>query len=239
MKSGSPQSAEFVATSVPTALSKLVSPAATIREDTTSSPADGQKFDMSSLQSIDCVSDDGSTCAIDDDESASSSSASESSDATEAIGQLNRSRGSNNYNTSHEDSIINVITRGKKPDFSLDDIKNNPMTSMLQDFLAKMADSNEQLEIDKASGKIKSDGFEIKEVDDENNETVENDGEGQYIEMSLGLGVLEEKHDTSSSDESSNSTSGEHRVMDNLVDVQGDHSKGPAKGKKKLIIEEV
>ncbi|PYI08633.1 hypothetical protein BO78DRAFT_459710 [Aspergillus sclerotiicarbonarius CBS 121057] len=74
--------------------------------------------------------------------------------------------------------------------------KNPDLLSRLSSFLPQMKTANEHLEQEIAAGRAKD--VQMDDLDD--------DEEGQYIEMNLGLGVLEEKRPD---EESNNASEGE------------------------------
>ncbi|KAL5381167.1 hypothetical protein DPSP01_007421 [Paraphaeosphaeria sporulosa] len=86
------------------------------------------------------------------------------------------------------EDVVNLrANRGKRPDFKLPEEEElDDIRPFLKDFLPKLKAANEELEAQKATGTLQT--SEI--VGDE-----EADGEEQYIELNLGLGVLEEKDD--------------------------------------------
>ncbi|KAJ4290461.1 hypothetical protein N0V90_010678 [Kalmusia sp. IMI 367209] len=96
------------------------------------------------------------------------------------------------------EEVVNLrANRGNKPKFKIaDDVED--IRPFLKDFLPKLKAANEELEAQKKAGRIQS-----SEVAGEENE----DNEEQYIEMNLGLGVLEEKDDNMDGREASDSES--------------------------------
>lgn len=78
------------------------------------------------------------------------------------------------------ESVINFRPKNEKPSFKFN---NSDLGDRVGSFLSEMKAANDQLEADMAAGKNHS-----LEVDD---------SDGEHIEMNLGLGVLEEKADSS------------------------------------------
>lgn len=168
--------------------------------------------------------------SVEDDSSSTSSISSNESSASDDSDDGDDSDSGAAH--TEDEEIIAVRPTGTKPDFSIDDIKNNPLASMLDKFLGDFAESNAQLEADNAVAN--SIGFELGSNEDE----VE--GEAQYIEMNLGLGVLEEKlDDDDTSSEESESSSEDGEVMDKLLAVQDVENKDKKTAEKKVLIEEL
>jgi len=105
-----------------------------------------------------------------DDGDESSSSSEESNGASDV----------SNEDKEEGDTIINV-GGAKKPTMRL---PTSDLKSRLSTFLPQLAAANAELEILKENG-----GLKDRQIDNVQ------DGEGDYIEMDLGLGVLEEKPD--------------------------------------------
>ncbi|KAI9743157.1 MAG: hypothetical protein M1818_003452 [Claussenomyces sp. TS43310] len=114
------------------------------------------------------------------------------------------------------ESEIVKLSAGKKPNFSFEQFKSSPVLSMLPEFLARMGAANEELEVEKAAGNLDAHRLEIRENEGESSS-------GQYIEMNLGLGVLEEKNEisSSSSSEDTDSDGSGQGVMQKLLGVKG------------------
>ncbi|OAL46740.1 hypothetical protein IQ07DRAFT_590274 [Pyrenochaeta sp. DS3sAY3a] len=107
--------------------------------------------------------------------------------------------------------VINVrANRGEKPTMKLDKDEFGPdIRTFLKDFLPKLKAANEELEVQKQTGTLKTlDATDAK------------DGE-PYIEMNLGLGVLEEKDsnagDSSDSEGDTEDTGKEKDVLGKLM----------------------
>lgn len=132
----------------------------------------------------------------------------------------------------HQDrqGVVNLLAnRGKKPVMKLDQQELGPdIRTFLKDFLPQLKAANEELELQKKAGTLRT-----LEMDDAEGATAD-----QHIEMDLGLGVLEAKDpnaDDSASDESEGSdTEGEGKEKDVLGKLMGrKNTKGPA------VVEEV
>lgn len=111
------------------------------------------------------------------------------------------------------DGVVNLrANRGKKPIMRLDKEELGPdIRDFLKDFLPQLKAANEELEAQKKAGTLKSLDAEVTE-----------DGE-PYIEMDLGLGVLEAKnpnaHESSGSDTDSDTEEGDKETnrLDKLM----------------------
>jgi hypothetical protein len=99
--------------------------------------------------------------------------------------------------------IIPIGPRTSKPKFEFKKLQKSTVVSMLPEFLAQIEASNQQLQAEIAAGK---------------NVTIEaaEDSE-QYIEMNLGLGVLEEQNDATSDADSESSDSSTGDIMEKLM----------------------
>ncbi|CAG5182946.1 uncharacterized protein ALTATR162_LOCUS10414 [Alternaria atra] len=119
-----------------------------------------------------------------------------------------------------QDGVVNLrANRGKKPIMRLGDQDLGPdIRGFLKDFLPQLKAANEELEAQKKAGTLKS-------LDSE-----EGHEEGEpYIEMDLGLGVLEEKDPNAKSDEDSASdTEDGDNEKDVLGKLMGREKKDPA-----------
>ncbi|KAF2259294.1 hypothetical protein CC78DRAFT_548459 [Lojkania enalia] len=110
-----------------------------------------------------------------------------------------------------QDEIVNLrADKGKKPKMKLSKHDLGPdLLPFLADFLPKLRAANKELEAQRKAGTLKV----IETGDDgESNNNGDETSEDQYIEMNLGLGVLEEKGsdaDDSSSDSDSDSEEGD------------------------------
>ncbi|KAJ4356617.1 uncharacterized protein N0V89_004653 [Didymosphaeria variabile] len=132
------------------------------------------------------------------------------------------------------EEVVNLrANRGKRPDFKLPgDEELDDIRPFLKDFLPKLKAANEELEAQKKAGTLQS--SEI--IGDE-----EADGEEQYIEMNLGLGVLEEQGDEADNDAHEsldNNKEGEEEQQDSEKDVLG-KLMGREKPKEPVGIQEV
>jgi hypothetical protein len=103
--------------------------------------------------------------------------------------------------SSNPDAILTLRPAFKKPVFSK--LKASPLTSLLPDFLSRMAAANAELEQSVAAGEDM--GIEVN-----------SDEEGEHIEMNLGLGVLEEKTGDDSTSDSDSDSDEENDVMQKL-----------------------
>ncbi|KFY23813.1 hypothetical protein V491_02403 [Pseudogymnoascus sp. VKM F-3775] len=132
--------------------------------------------------------------------------------------------------TQSANKVTNVQPMDRKPKFDFAALKSNSLLmNKLPGFLAEMDAANRELEAEKKAGTIAERRLEI---DDEE----EGEKAGQYIEMNLGLGVLEEK--TSDSETSSEGESSDDEdVMDKLMGTEKDPK--DESEKKKVGIEEV
>ncbi|KAF1994894.1 hypothetical protein P154DRAFT_539171 [Amniculicola lignicola CBS 123094] len=100
------------------------------------------------------------------------------------------------------DRITNLrANQGQKPTIRLSEVDLGPdLRPWLEDFLPKLKAANEELEVERAAGTLAKRAIEI---DDDQV------GEGQHIEMNLGLGVLEERDPDANSSSSEDSSSDE------------------------------
>lgn len=106
---------------------------------------------------------------------------------------------SNKEESTSDNKIRTLRPSNGRPNFSLDNfIKGSPIASMLPEFLAQMHAANQELEEERAAGTLANRRIEV----DENESALEDQ---QYIEMSLGLGVLEEKGNVTSTTTGSDS----------------------------------
>ncbi|KAL5347745.1 hypothetical protein ACLOAV_007154 [Pseudogymnoascus australis] len=135
--------------------------------------------------------------------------------------------------TQGANKVTNVQPMDRKPKFDFAALKSNSLLmGKLPSFLAEMDAANRELEAEKKAGTIGERRLEISDDEGEGG----SEKAGQYIEMNLGLGVLEEK--TSDSETSSEGESSDDEdVMDKLMGAEKD-SKDESE-KKKVGIEEV
>ncbi|KAL7276117.1 hypothetical protein RUND412_000907 [Rhizina undulata] len=108
----------------------------------------------------------------------------------------------------------------KKPKFEVP-LGQNPLLARLHSFLPELRASNQQLELEQANGTIADRVIENVGEDDE-----------QYIEMNLGLGVLEHKDPADDTWASSDSDSEQedpncNSVFEQLLSSSKRHGKGP------------
>jgi hypothetical protein len=128
-----------------------------------------------------------------------------------------------------KEEVTNVQPMNRKPKFDFAALRSkSSLMSKLPGFLAQMEAANRELEAEKAAGTIASRRLEI----DDNEEGSKTE---QYIEMNLGLGVLEEK--TGVSETSSDEESDDEDVMDKLMGAEKDTTGEGSK--KKAAIEEL
>ncbi|KAF1949837.1 hypothetical protein CC80DRAFT_251772 [Byssothecium circinans] len=106
--------------------------------------------------------------------------------------------------TPAEEAVVNLrANKGKKPVMKLaEEEKGDDIRQFLKDFLPKLKAANEELEAQRAAGTLQT-----SEITDEKDAEGQGDDEEQYIELNLGLGVLEAK-DADASD-ASDSENGE------------------------------
>ncbi|KAL6703551.1 hypothetical protein ACN47E_009576 [Coniothyrium glycines] len=116
------------------------------------------------------------------------------------------------------DRVVNLpANRGAKPSMKLDQEEMGPdIRSFLKDFLPQLKAANEELEAQKKAGTLKS-------LDT----TEETDEGAPYIEMDLGLGVLEAK-DPNAIDSSGDDSDDTEMETDRLGKLLGREKKDPA-----------
>ncbi|KAI4954245.1 hypothetical protein J4E91_001955 [Alternaria rosae] len=119
-----------------------------------------------------------------------------------------------------QDGVVNLrANRGTKPVMKLGNDDLGPdIRGFLKDFLPQLKAANEELEAQKKAGTLKS------------LESVEGQDEGEpYIEMDLGLGVLEEKDPNADSDKDSASDAEDGNTeKDVLGKLMGREKRDPA-----------
>ncbi|PYH99310.1 hypothetical protein BO71DRAFT_437431 [Aspergillus ellipticus CBS 707.79] len=131
----------------------------------------------------------------DDDYTSSSGSSSEDDDDASSSEDESPSVPTTTAHTASGEEIPRVPTLPKP---RIRHMKQNPdLMARLSSFLPQMKSANEHLEREIAAGRGRDVMLEEEEGDEEGDEEgAEEEGEGegrQYIEMNLGLGVLEEK----------------------------------------------
>jgi hypothetical protein len=127
--------------------------------------------------------------------------------------------------SSSSEEIVNFQPLSKKPRFEFS--PSSTLTSKLPDFLASMKAANDNLQADIVAGKKEH----LLEIDGATEK--EGEQERSYIEMDLGLGVLEETANHSdSADDDSNKSSAE-------ADFTADAATGKSSTKKSVFIEEL
>lgn len=146
------------------------------------------------------------------------------------------------------EDVATVRPTMQKPSFDFAALKaSSSLLSSLPSFLSEMEKANRELEEERKAGTLGQRKLEIDDDEtstsgsssdssDDDDDSDEEMGDApaekgkkvrkekepkQYIEMNLGLGVLEEKGDESSSDESSSSEESEEEDVDGEVDVMG------------------
>ncbi|KAH7067262.1 hypothetical protein BKA63DRAFT_570572 [Paraphoma chrysanthemicola] len=126
-----------------------------------------------------------------------------------------------------EDGVVNVRI-GKKPTMKLDKDELGPdIGSFLKEFLPQLKAANDELEAQRKAGTLDSKMIDAGEEEDAE----------QYIEMDLGLGVLEEKDpnaDDDSSSDSDDTLDGNEKEKDVLGKLMGRTNR-----KKPVVVQEV
>jgi hypothetical protein len=119
---------------------------------------------------------------------------------------------------SASDNITTLRPNNERPNISLDLIKDSTVASKLPGFLAQMRAANQELEEEKSAGTLASRRIEL----DESDSAAEGE---QHIEMNLGLGVLEEKYDDTStaSESDSSNEEGDGDIMETLLGGKRKH----------------
>ncbi|ORY19511.1 hypothetical protein BCR34DRAFT_462336, partial [Clohesyomyces aquaticus] len=114
-------------------------------------------------------------------ESSDDASSGSSSDGDSDDGSLAEKSGEHEG----EDTVVNLIAnRGKKPSMKLPkEALAEDLRAHLAQFLPQLAAANEELEARRKAGTLQEKAIEIGDAEEA----------GQYIEMDLGLGVLEHK----------------------------------------------
>lgn len=107
-----------------------------------------------------------------------------------------------------EGEVIHVGPTLSKPKFAFDKLKDSKVSSILPEFLAQMEVANRELEAEKAAGTL---AFRRIEIEDDAAKT------GPFIEMNLGLGVLEEVANSSTSSSDTEESNAEQGVMERLM----------------------
>lgn len=166
-----------------------------------------------STEASDLDSDSGSELSSSSEEPSDESSSEEDSsdDGDDTEMEDNTERGANTAPLNP--TVENVrANRGTKPVMRLDKEELGPdIRSFLKDFLPQLKAANEELEMQRKAGTLRSLDAEPEEED------------APYIEMDLGLGVLEAKEpgapdsDGSASEESGDEGEGKKDVLDKLL----------------------
>lgn len=140
-----------------------------------------------------------------------------------------------NDESSGSEEVLNFQPLNKKPRFKFS--PSSSLSSKLPDFLASMKAANEDLQADISAGKqdhlLEIEDTAEDEDEDEDQEGQEGQEERPYIEMDLGLGVLEETAEGSSSSDSSSDEA--TAASDSRTDITA----GKSGTKKPVIIEEL
>ncbi|KAL4809430.1 hypothetical protein BDV18DRAFT_80436 [Aspergillus unguis] len=164
----------------------------------------------------------------DDDDYTSSSGSSLSSDDEDGESDNDDQTDAAGNNGLNNDEGITSLPARRKPNICR--LNQEPsLLSRLSAFLPQMKTANEDLEKEIAAGRAKD-----IQLDDE--EEGEDQKDGQYIEMNLGLGVLEEKRpgDESDNEQETNSPTGPHEsnqdtnLMDRLMGKDKASSEKPS-----------
>ncbi|KAK2813420.1 hypothetical protein FQN50_000736 [Emmonsiellopsis sp. PD_5] len=135
--------------------------------------------------------------------SSCSSSSSSSSSSSDGGSESEDEEGSGDESTTGE--IISIPQRRPPPKPSIGLSRDSALRTRLASFLPELRSANEDLEKDISTGNVPR-----LELDHDENGRID----GQYIEMDLGLGVLEEKADDDETISASSSES-ESSVSDN------------------------
>ncbi|PGH00089.1 hypothetical protein GX51_05986 [Blastomyces parvus] len=148
--------------------------------------------------------DDDETSSSGESESSMSSSCSSpsspSSSSSSSSSSDNESESESNHlpTVSGASDIVSVPLRGPHSKPSIRRFNGSALRNRLTSFLPELRAANENLEQDIAAGNVAS--VELDHSD-------ETEVDGQYIEMNLGLGVLEEQDEAADSDTSMDSES--------------------------------
>jgi hypothetical protein len=117
------------------------------------------------------------------------------------------------------EEVIDISKPLAKPNMSFAQLHNSSVASLLPSFLARMAAANNELKTEEAMGTIATRRMELDESADEAEV-------GQYIEMNLGLGVLQEEDDMTSSDDETSSDNSVEDIMQKLLGGKRRHGIG-------------
>ncbi|KAL2828431.1 hypothetical protein BDW59DRAFT_159636 [Aspergillus cavernicola] len=205
------------------------------REDSASSAVNARN--ISSAADNDDNDDDDDNDDNDDDDYTSSSGSSLSSSDGEGDEDVHSETGAAereqqtqerdaNTSVNENDEQMPSLPARRKPNIRR--LNEQPsLLSKLSAFLPQMKSANEDLEREVAAGRVKE--LQLDNEDDDHSD-------GQYIEMNLGLGVLEEKRsgdDQSSGEEEAKHSgnhgpSGETNVLDKLMGKEKTSSEKPS-----------
>ncbi|KAJ9665747.1 hypothetical protein H2201_004234 [Coniosporium apollinis] len=158
----------------------------------------------------------------DGDGDSESSELAESSEDTDTASESNEDMSEEDGESESENSsVITTVRVGKKPEMrrqqwapGLDgeaEEGGQPLKERLKAFLPQIAAANMELEEEKAAGVLDERSLEQANEGD--------DVDGQYIEMNLGLGVLEERDPNAESSNSSEDEEADNR--DPMQDFEG------------------
>ncbi|KAF2202790.1 hypothetical protein GQ43DRAFT_298999 [Delitschia confertaspora ATCC 74209] len=199
------------------------SPPETNSTSEVSQPENSSVFSTSrpseSAAASDVDSDSESELSESSSDPSSASSTDEESSSDEEEDEVQQEEAKEEGSSEEEDNvIIDIIPRpAEKPKMRLSEIGNNvsDLKARLQSFLPQLKAANEELERERRAGTLK-------------NRVIEGDeGGGEYIEMDLGLGVLEHKghngEDKESEDESEDDedNADENKERSNEKDILG------------------
>ncbi|KAF2873579.1 hypothetical protein BDV95DRAFT_605073 [Massariosphaeria phaeospora] len=155
------------------------------------------------------VDTDNTSELLDSSDEPSSESSSEDDDEDEDSDEAS-DVDTNAANAQNPNDIVNLrANRGKKPKMKLSRRDRDPgLRSFLRSFLPQLKAANAELEVQREAGTLK--GREIDAADDED--------EQPYIEMNLGLGVLEAQ-DTTTATHDTDADMNTDRSNDQPADV--------------------
>ncbi|KAF1944032.1 hypothetical protein EJ02DRAFT_114980 [Clathrospora elynae] len=165
-----------------------------VRFSASASPSSSPSISTSSAFAPTSVADSSTTAT--DYSSGSESELSESSDEPSSDESSSDEEDDDDVDTemedqsAEEDGVVNLrANRGKKPVMKLGDEDLGPdIRGFLKDFLPQLKAANEELEVQRKAGTLRG----LEDADEEEG--------APYIEMDLGLGVLEAKDPNADSD---------------------------------------
>ncbi|KAK0507676.1 hypothetical protein JMJ35_009565 [Cladonia borealis] len=170
------------------------------------------------------------SASISDDVSQASSSVSQASSSSSGSSFSSEpAAASENSNLSSSSASLSTSpSPTTAPHAQLSTTNLAQLQSRLQTLLPKLESANQELEIEKAEGRL----------GERDIEKVEEEGE-RYIEMELGLGVLEEKGDGEGEERGEGEEKEGEGEGDVLGKLMGKKEKRKGRGKRKIRIEEV